>query len=89
MINDGIPVIVHDKTFLRLRTMVHGVCYSKSPMGLKENGGHIDITESWSRSILKRMGFKKICSTSGKLQLPIESHNDLSIKNYFRLIAHH
>ena len=62
------PFILKTLTTLKLRNMIRGVCYSE----LKENGGHIDITDSWSRSILKRMGFKKRCSTSGKLQLPSE-----------------
>lgn len=46
------------------------VVATKSPMSLVENGGSIQLTEAWAKSILIRMGFKKRCATTGKLPLP-------------------
>ena len=37
---------------------------------LSSHGGHIEITKSWAKSILRRMGFvKRKCSTSGKISV--------------------
>ena len=37
---------------------------------LSSHGGHIEITKSWAKSLLNRMGFiKRKCSTSGKISL--------------------
>ena len=42
----------------------------KSPMSLVKNGGHIQLTEAWAKSLLNRLGFKKRSATTGKLPLP-------------------
>ena len=37
---------------------------------LSSHGGHIEITKTWAKSLLQRMGFvKRKCSTSGKISL--------------------
>jgi len=37
---------------------------------LSSHGGHIEITKTWAKSLLPRMGFiKRKCSTSGKISL--------------------
>ena len=83
MINDGIPVIVQDllksekygSWRLLFKIVFIWSLQVRNPMGSKENGGHIVITESWSRCILKRMGFKKRCQANFSCQLS-KSHND-------------
>ena len=45
------------------------VCY-RDILKLSSHGGHIEITKSWAKSLLTRMGFvKRKCSTSGKLSI--------------------
>ena len=39
--------------------MAMGIITSKDPSLLYENGGHLVITSSWAKSILKRMGYVK------------------------------
>jgi len=37
---------------------------------LSSHGGHIEITKSWAKSLLRQMGFvKRKCSTSGKISV--------------------
>ena len=36
-----------------------GVISAKNPTLLPENGGHLDVTSSYAKSVLKRMGYVK------------------------------
>ena len=48
--------------------MAMGIITSKDPSFLHENGGHLVITSSWAKSILKRMGYvKRKTSHAGKV----------------------
>ena len=45
-----------------------GIVSARNSTALKSNGGHIEITKSWARSILDRMGYvKRKCSNAGKV----------------------
>ena len=57
-----------------------GIASSSDVMKLKSHGGHIDITKSWAKSLLSRMGYtKRKCSNAGK----IASANFAEIKRNF------
>ena len=47
-----------------------GVLSVKAPESMKANGGSIELTDAWAKSLLYRMGYKKRAATTGKLQLP-------------------
>ena len=45
------------------------VCHYRDVLKFS-HGGHIEITKSWAKSLLTRMGFvNRKCSTSGKLSI--------------------
>lgn len=45
-----------------------GIVAAKHSSLLKENGGHIEITTTWTKSLLKHMNYvKRICSNAGKI----------------------
>lgn len=45
-----------------------GIVSARNSTAIKSNGGHIEITKSWARSILDRMGYvKRKCSNAGKV----------------------
>ena len=47
-----------------------GVISAKNPTLLLENGGHLDVTSSYAKSVLKRMGYvKRKCSNAGKVTM--------------------
>ena len=47
-----------------------GIIAARDISKLVSHGGHIEITKTWARSLLTRMGFvKRKCSTSGKIPL--------------------
>lgn len=47
-----------------------GIISHRDVSKLSSHGGHIEITKSWAKSLLNRMGFvKRRCSTSGKISL--------------------
>ena len=47
-----------------------GIVCHRDVSKLSSHGGHIEITKSWAKSLLTRMGFvKRKCSTSGKLSI--------------------
>ena len=47
-----------------------GIVSHRDISKLSSHGGHIEITKSWAKSLLSRMGFvKRKCSTSGKLSI--------------------
>ena len=46
----------------------HGIVSVHSPSLLREHGGHINLTKSWAKSLLKRMGYvKRKGSNAGKV----------------------
>lgn len=65
-----------------------GVMKAVNPMKLMENGGNIEITESWARSLLSRMGFSKRNATTGKLELPSEFVEEKSFTFLNEIGAH-
>ena len=45
-----------------------GIVAAKNCSLLKENGGHLEITNTWAKSLLKRMNYvKRKCSNAGKI----------------------
>ena len=45
-----------------------GIISAKNSSLLIENGGHIEITNTWAKSLLKRMNYvKQKCSNAGKI----------------------
>ena len=47
-----------------------GIISYRDASKLSYNGGHIEITKSWAKSFLQRIGFvKRKCSTSGKISV--------------------
>ena len=47
-----------------------GIVAARDVSKLVPHGGHIEITKTWARSLLIRMGYvKRKCSTSGKIPL--------------------
>ena len=53
-----------------------GIILSRDAAKLQLHGGHINITKSWARSLLIRMGFvKRKCSNAGKV--PVEMFQGL------------
>ena len=53
-----------------------GIILSRDATKLQSHGGHINITKSWARSLLFRMGFvKRKCSNVGKV--PVEMFQEL------------
>lgn len=45
-----------------------GVISAKNPSLLRENGGHLSVSPSFAKSVLKRMGYvKRKCSNAGKV----------------------
>ena len=45
-----------------------GIVAAKNCSLLKENGGHLEITNTWAMSLLKRMNYvKRKCSNAGKI----------------------
>ena len=47
-----------------------GIVSAKDPSLLRENGGPLDITSAWAKSLMKRMGYvKRKCSNAGKITL--------------------
>ena len=58
--------------------MAMGIITSKDPSLLHENGGHLVITSSWAKSILKRMGYvKRKSSSAGKVT--VEDFEELKV----------
>lgn len=53
-----------------------GILVFKDSTLLKENGGTIDITKKWARSLLNRMSFSKIKGTKGINYFP-EDNEDI------------
>lgn len=53
-----------------------GILMFKGSTLLKENGGTIDITKEWARSLLNRMGFSKRKGTKGVKHFP-EDYEDI------------
>ena len=50
--------------------MAMGIVSTKDPSLLHENGGHLVITSSWAKSLLKRIGYvKRKNSNTGKVTL--------------------
>ncbi len=50
--------------------MATGIIKAKQPSLLSENGGHLTISPSWTKSVLGRMGYvKRKCSNAGKVAL--------------------
>ena len=45
-----------------------GVIKANCPSKLKEFGGHIALTESWARGVLKSMEWSKIKGATGKIE---------------------
>ena len=53
-----------------------GIILSQDATKLQSHGGHINITKSWARALLIRMGFvKRKCSNAGKV--PVEMFQDI------------
>ena len=45
-----------------------GIMSSRNMTVLKSHGGHVEITKSWAKSLLQRMGYvKQKCSNAGKI----------------------
>ena len=48
-----------------------GIVASRDQGLLAQHGGHIQITKTWARSLLTRMGYvKRKCSNAGKVAVP-------------------
>ena len=43
-----------------------GIVAAKNSSLLKENGGHVEITNAWAKSLLKRMKITQSCFTELK-----------------------
>ena len=56
-----------------------GIISHRDVSKLSSHGGHIEITKSWAKSLLSRMGLvKRKCSTSGKISLArFDESNDI------------
>ena len=55
---------------LVIMTAAQGIIAVRDVSKLVSHGGHIEITKTWARSLLIRMGYvKRKCSTSGKILL--------------------
>ena len=51
-------------------SVANAVVKSHNKFLLKENGGHIELTKGWAKSIFKRMDWCKRRATTGKLTVP-------------------
>ena len=62
-----------------------GIVSSSDVTKLKSHGGHIDITKSWAKSLLSRMGYtKRKCSNAGKTK-PVQTllkSNEIFLQTY-------
>ena len=56
--------------------MAMGIITSKDPSLLHENGGHLVITSSWAKSILKKMGYVKRKSSNAD-KVTVEDFEEL------------
>ena len=53
-----------------------GIMSSRNVTVLKSHGGHVEITKSWAKSLLQRMGYvKRKCSNAGKFHLLISQRS--------------
>ena len=49
-----------------------GIVSARDASKLTSHGGHIEITSTWARSLLHRMGYvKRMCSKAGKVPTPL------------------
>ena len=54
-----------------VRAGAEGIILARDRSVLVKYGGHIDLTKSWAKSLLHRMGYsKRRCSNAGKVALP-------------------
>ena len=54
-----------------VRAGAEGIVLARDRSLLVKYGGHIDLTKSWAKSLLHRMGYsKRKCSNAGKVALP-------------------